>query len=538
VANCDWVKGSNSYRITGRMNLHANIRRSPWSDEAGLPPALGLSVLLEKFNHDLGMVRPREVEELERSVPTGEREAFRATLMAIAPWRTLKGVAQTVRALAPALSQDSPLCLPMSGTVADVLGYLVHRKRILGGSVPFPAHKNLRQTNGSVLLENWALARIENDPKFARTLLEQRMQLLLVPGLNQGFSSLFGRSPQEIAEFALAKGRNPKGTEHENEVTRVEEMLQRASITHRLSTNLARKMVVCPLPAPNPATDSASLAEALSAQSGITETQLQTWRERLPPALGNALRELFASNIKVLSFDTLMRATHTLFERLDAFRVQRGVAPSNVWLFVPDECNSMQLAALLARCSGAAFSVVGPGSLTRISRAGPANEPKLLAVIDDVALTGDTLAKQYAWLRKQLPASQQSFFVGALACTSVAENIFRAHEAHDSGLRFCGVEHVPVLSEAPLLERGDPETDQVIQILTQFAGYGGLGTMLVLPFGAPNNNHLFFNQTVAPLLTFGGGGVRAVAGLGKLTAEERARVQRSLEDRLGGGNHG
>jgi hypothetical protein len=242
--------------------------------------------------------------------------------------------------------------------------------------------------------------------------------------------------------------------------------------------------------------------------------------------------ELFSSNTKILSMEALFRAAMQLHSKVEALRRELGFEDKPLWCFAPDDCNSMQLALFLMRLTGTNISVLRPGSLTKVSRGSPANERKLVAVFDDVALTGDTLRRHVSFLSRQLPGAFQVILAGVFASTAKAREDFENLIGSDPNKRYAFVEHIPVLAESEFSRRDDEVSRKVQPVLTQYAGYGELGTMVVLPFGAPNNNHLFFNQTFAGLLTYGGRGVRAVAGLGRLSGAERAAIQTELLKRL------
>lgn len=380
--------------------------------------------------------------------------------------------------------------------------------------------------SGAILLDQPTKARLQSDPQLRQHVRQNDIQLLYPLGWDEGVNP-FNQQPLEALMAKLpplieAVRQQSSTTTDETQAIRLaltqptQELMQ----SLRLENSLEDLKEAVGYLAPHKRNVPPSV-EKIVEQLAPKRLGLQQLKQALADFMGEVKPEysgegepeltqlvlnILNEQAEVYSPLRLSRLLQEQHRDITAQAKRLGLQPHDIIYYIDEKKKSYGL----INYQYAQVNGVGPEQLAD-GLCALANHPeqKLLAIVDDLASSGDSLVDVYHKLRESLGPDTPLYFA-PLVSTSKAVEVFQEIQKNDSRCTYRPAQIVPVFEDQAFYQQASPVLQAKFKEAILHLGHGGNGLSLAFPYMAPDNNNGFFARYIAPLFTLNRAGCKNI----------------------------
>jgi len=426
----------------------------------------------------------------------------------------------------PHLKGGSALYTPGRGSLADNVAYLGDKGTFdakVPGSSGIPPTTKVITPKAIVILDAVVLSKIQAEPAFAKSLVDNKAILLEPVGFNDGNNMYNTPTPEVIAQRTKTildranaiQATDPK-MKFDVAVTRaLEEKTQKALEGTAVAGQLKGQLQIVDPASHANIKDSAAIAEQLNGKAGITADGVHNAVSGLNEADAALFRELMAHQAEIFSTRRQAQAADKQANNMYDIATAKGVPKGKVYYFIFKDMKSYGMVAMAHReMTGTApdHYINGPTDLAAKVTDGSIPPDGMLVILDDVAGSGDSLRQ--ATEGAQRAGFRGQIVVSPMVSTVEAQTLFNGAPGSGGGITGRPGTSVQFAPESMVNSLKDsqwynslpkPKQDRLVDLLkhTGFPGNGGAdlngnGLCMAFPYMAPDNNNAFFADQVAP----------------------------------------
>jgi hypothetical protein len=451
------------------------------------------------LNNQLRVFDAGDIDKIVARFPAELQDQARTVLSRSTGYGNIESLNDLRKAMEPHLAAGAQLYTPGGGSLADNMVYL-SGKGNFAGVTPTGGHgigsTSTLGPKSMVVLDDVALHRIQTDPAFAKAVADNNAILLNPRGFNDGFNmfntptidSIAGRT-QTLLDSARRIQTQGGAKTFDDAVNmaldqRTMDTLRRANpaLAGRVQTVDGANVGV---------NTPAATAARLNGAAGFTTAELDGVLNKLPAQYRDHARQLLAQQAQVYSPRRIAQDLTDQNQKIMQLANQHGIRPEDVYFYIPNQTKSYATMAMAHRsATGTPVDryISGPNDLAR-RNLGPNTA---LAVLDDVAGTGDSLASVASMLNS---AHRGRVYISPMVSTTEAQALLGGAHATRSYLPGRIIEP---LSESTFFRGLDPRSQDLVKMMIGDWGYGNNGLSVSFPYMAPDNNNHFFGDLVAP----------------------------------------
>jgi hypothetical protein len=468
------------------------------------------------MNEQLGNIAPDTVDAIIARFPPDQQAHARAALARASGFGNIESLNAIRQALDAHIAAGGSLYLPGQGSLADNIHYMGNRKHNfdpVGGSARVPTTDTIGPGT-IVLLDAVVLSRIQQDPAFRQSLIDNGAILLDPVGFNDGINMFNSQSPEAVAARTEALvARAEEIVAQSNGTLSFDDALTRA-LTENTDATLAadpnhaalgaQVRRVDPAEVPNLSSD--SIAGNLNGQAGITAQDLDAVLAQIPPELQPYARELLAQQSEIYSPRRFTNELMQQHARVMQEAAARGIPPDQVYILIPEPGKSYGMLSMAHRAAtgtpvnryvtNADLAALGPDTM--------------VVIFDDVAGSGDSLVDASAEASGYYNY-QGNLVVSPMVSTRSANDRFTTGDPTTSPPTPSVVSQQPnttwdpqqistALTESNFFRALSPEQQANLLAVAGRLGWppqAGNGLTMAFPYMAPDNNNHFFGTLLA-----------------------------------------
>jgi hypothetical protein len=248
----------------------------------------------------------------------------------------------------------------------------------------------------------------------------------------------------------------------------------------------------------HPNLSTVAISNQLNGAAGISEPELASGLAQLKDEEHAFARELLARQAEVFSPRRFAAELGEQHQRVLAQAVQRGVAPDNVYFYIPAGGKSYGMIAMAHReVTGTAVDRYINGTTELRARA--LGSDTLIVVFDDVAGSGHSLRDAVNDIsRTKYPGHT---IVSPMVATEQAAQLFgdpiSGLTVANPKVSFHPREISPALRESAFYQSLGPVEQGMLRDMVGHFGFGGNSLSMAFPYMAPDNNHSLFGDLFA-----------------------------------------
>jgi hypothetical protein len=454
------------------------------------------------MNSQLQAIKPDDVNAIIISFPAEQRAKVRAVLAQASGFGSMDSFNAIRVAMQPHLTAGGKLYVPGSGSVADNIVYLAGKQTFdrVAGAAPGEIETTKKLVpKAIVVLDPVILHRVQADPAFAKSLVDNHCVLLEPHGFTGGLNLFNTPSPEVIAARTAQILEQAQRLHAAGGATSFEEAIDAAlgantrSVLAAADPGLQGQVRVVHA-TEHPDVSSAAIADQLNGGAGITEEEVGKALAGLSTRQQHNARELLARQGEIFSSRRVANELAEQHRHAMAQASQRGVSADNVYFYIPKADKSYGMLAMAHReVTGTAVGHYINGVADLKARSLGSNT--LLVVLDDVAGSGHSL--QGAMTSIAGAAYQGHTIIAPMVSTDQANQLFSTLALLNPNLSFQPRDISRGLMESDFYKGLDPELQAFMHELVGDKGYGGNALSMAFPYMAPDNNNAVFGDRFA-----------------------------------------
>ncbi len=491
--------------------------------EAELSNADVVKVMNEQLQH----VKPGEVDEMLSTFTGEQRAQAQKALARSSGFGKMESLNQLRDAMQPHLDAGKKLYTPGSGSLADNVAYVGksgtgNATGPSAGKGPPPTTKTI-DASTIVILDDVVLARMKEDPAFAKSLVDKKAVLLQPRGFSDGNNMYNAPTPEAIKarltalleRTAKLQATDPALKSFDDALTAALDKSMNdalAKVDPAVASALRGQLEVVD-PGKTVDTSSAGIAEALNDNAGITEAQLAQALAGLSPGDQALLREFFAQRSEVFSSRRQTNELLKQHQQMQDIAQQKGISPKKVYYFIYKPGKSYGMIAMAhheATGTPTENYINGPQELAA-RQLGP---DTMLVIFDDVAGSGESLRFASEGGDPTAQGALQTGYRGKVVVAPMIStqeaNTNLQGDAATPGSGVAGrnpsVTYAPARIAEAVTESGffkslPPERQRALLDLLNYQNahmYERNGLNVAFPYMAPDNNNVLWAKKIAP----------------------------------------
>lgn len=406
------------------------------------------------------------------------------------------------------------LYCPNDTSLGAVVRYLGVNKSILPLDWKIPTTDRI-QDGAVVVLDEVVISRLRREPAFRSAMVDCAVTLVCPLGWHRGVTpfstpdlgAVEARVNSIIAQSAIDPRADRLAIRRAIHVTMAREV---SSELEQLDPGLNRRLEFVPGAASPKRSVFERIAVHLNGRSGISPEALTARIEEFDAGLRPAVRELIVRYASVFSHRTLAQAAREHATAIDSLALERDVKPENVCFCCPMGRKSFGMYGLIFRQANPHYSV---DMFIRFDELAAwvserKNASRLVVVLDDLAVTGETYKKVAPLMLLEVPQLEaHELVISPLVAT---ESAIRALDAGKTtaGCRIHRARAVPRIIDGELYRGASESTRVTLRAALGSLGFQESGVMLALPYMAPDNNVELFATCFAEFFTLRESAVR------------------------------